>query len=320
MSKRFVPAKGLKNKHFQTLYSSFFKPSLELDFEIERFVFNDGDFTECYWYKTQKNLKKPPVVVLFHGLAGSYKSPYVQSTMQKLSKAGFDSVLVHFRGSLTPNNLPRSYHSGDTQDAKEVLKYIKQKYPNSKLFAIGYSIGGNMLLKLLGELGKDTMFYKAVSVSAPMQLDICADCMQRGFSRFYQYILLKDLKKSLQEKFERFDMQSQIGIQKSQIKDIKTFWEFDNIYTAPIHGFKNAKEYYKRCSSKQFLKDIKTKTLIIHSKDDPFMNIDILPNESEISSKVQLEIYDYGGHVGFISGSVFSPKYWLEDRIVNYFR
>jgi len=319
MYKKFTPAFGLKNKHLQTLYSTFFKPSLNLDFEIERFEFEDTDFTQCYWYKTKNSNKNTPVVMLFHGLAGSYKSPYIQGTMKKLSDVGFDCVLIHFRGCDIPNNLPRSYHSADTQDAKEILNSLQKRYSDNKFYAVGYSIGGNMLLNLLAQLKDASPFEKAISVSAPMQLDICANSMNKGFSRFYQYILLKDLKKALEEKFDRFDMQSLIGIKKSQIKDIKDFWEFDNIYTAPIHGFKTAQNYYKVCSAKQYLKDIQTQTLIIHSRDDPFMSEEILPNADEISPCIELEIYDYGGHVGFISNSIFRANYWLEERIVNYF-
>ena len=155
MPNSFKPAFGLKNKHLQTLYSSFFKKDLKLNFEIETFELDDGDFVDCYWYN---KIKGKDIVVLFHGLAGSYKSPYIQGTMKALSENGFASVLMHFRGcSGRENKLPRAYHSGDTADALAYLKSIKQKYPNSKIFALGYSLGGNMLLKLLGELKKDNI-------------------------------------------------------------------------------------------------------------------------------------------------------------------
>jgi predicted alpha/beta-fold hydrolase len=318
--KSFKSAFGLKNRHFQTLYSSFFKKSPNLNFDIQRFELSDGDFVDCYWYKTHLSKKNTPIVVLFHGLAGSYRSPYIQTTMQKLSDAGFNSVLMHFRGCSTqPNRVARSYHSGETEDAKAFLAHLKQKFPHALLFGVGYSIGGNMLLKLLGEMKEGSPFAKAISISAPLQLDICADVIDKGFSKIYQYVLLKSLKKSLLYKYKTFNMKSLIKNGEKQIKQIKTFWEFDDIYTAPIHGFKTAKNYYKKCSSKQFLKDIKTPTLIIHAKDDPFMSIEILPTADELSQDVKLELYQNGGHVGFISGTIFSPKYWLEDRILEFF-
>ena len=326
MNKKFQTSFGLKNRHIQTLYSSLFTmfpwgrklPKIEL--KIEKFELGDGDFLECYWHNKPKHDSNAPVVILFHGLAGSYKSPYIQGTMQELAKNGFASVLMHFRGcSGIPNNLPRSYHSGESGDALEWLKHVNSSFPNSKIFTIGYSLGGNMMLKLLGELEKNSPITAAISVSAPMQLDICADKMDRGFSKFYQHILLKDLNAALTKKYDRFDMNSHLNLNKSEIKNLKTFWEFDGAYTAPIHGFESAQDYYTKCSSKQFLKDIKTPTLIIHSSDDPFMTTNILPNKDEISQYVTLEVSNNGGHVGFIGGTFFKPEFWLEKRVVNYF-
>ncbi|MEA2098713.1 MAG: hydrolase [Campylobacterota bacterium] len=321
MSKQFKPAFGLSNRHIQTLYSSFFRKSLKLDFKIEKFELPDGDGVDCYWYeKPDKNSSKP-IVILFHGLAGSYKSPYIQGTMQKLSELGFSSVVMHFRGcSGEANKLPRAYHSGDTGDSTLWIQNVKKNFPTSKLFAIGYSLGGNMLLKYLGEKKEDSLLDGAISVSAPLQLDICANKMDKGFSKVYQKHLITNLKLPLEEKYNKHDMESLIGLKKESIKKIRTFWEFDEVYTAPIHGFESAKDYYTKSSSKQFLKDIKTPTLIIHSIDDPFMTPEILPNKDELSESIKLEISSNGGHVGFISGSLFKPSFWLEDRVTKYFK
>jgi len=288
--------------------------------EVEKFVLEDGDFLECYWYNKAKYNSKKSIVILFHGLAGSFKSPYIQSTMSKLDQNGFSSVLMHFRGcSGVSNNLPRSYHSGDSADALAWIKNINSNYPNSKIFTVGYSLGGNMMLKLLGELGENSLITAAISVSAPMQLDICAKQMNKGFSKFYQYILLKELNAAVEKKYNTFDMNSHISLKREEIKNLTTFWKFDNAYTAPIHGFDSAQDYYTRCSSKQYLKKIKTPTLIIHSLDDPFMTSEVLPSDDEISKYINLEISENGGHVGFIGGSFFKPEYWLEKRIVDYF-
>jgi len=317
---QFKAGFGLSNRHIQTLYASLFRKNIELDFEIERFELSDGDFLDCYWLDKPKVEEKKPIVVLFHGLAGSYKSPYIQGAMKELSKAGFASVIMHFRGcSGVENRLARAYHSGETQDAKEWIKHLQKNFLNSTLFAIGYSIGGNMLLKLLGEMQEDSPFKSAISVSAPLQLDICADTMDKGFSKFYQKHLLKSLNTSLEEKYKKHDMNSLLSLKKEDVKNLKTFWEFDDSYTAPIHGFHSAKDYYTRCSAKQFLASIKTPTLIIHASDDPFMTPEMLPNDDEISSFVELEIYPNGGHVGFISGNLCKPCYWLDDRVVRCF-
>ncbi|MEA1893126.1 MAG: hydrolase [Campylobacterota bacterium] len=321
MSTQFKPPFLLKNRHVQTLYSSLFRKIPHHDFDKERFELSDGDFIECYWYNKQNKEDNRPIVILFHGLAGSYKSPYIQGTMKELDSNGFNSVIVHFRSCSGVMNIrASSYHSGKTDDALEFIASLQKRFKNTKFFAIGYSLGGNMLLKLLGELKQSSPFKAAISVSAPMQLDICGDSMDRGFSKIYQHHLMKSLNSSLEEKCDMHDMKSLINLNKKDIKSFRTFWEFDDAYTAPIHGFDSALDYYTKSSSKQFLKYIKTNTLIIHSIDDPFMTPKVIPDEDEISSYVSLEIYPNGGHVGFVEGSFFKPKYWLEKRAVSYFK
>ena len=317
----FKPAKGLANRHIQTLFSTFFRKEIDQKAEVEEFKLDDGDILDCFWYAKEKINKNNPIVVIFHGLSGSFKSPYIQGVIDNLVKNNFVAVLMHFRGcSGTPNYLARSYHSGETKDAKSFIDSIVKKYPQNKLFAVGYSIGGNMLLKLLGELQNESKIIASVSVSAPMQLDITADSINSGFSKFYQYHLLKSLKTTLLSKYKRHDMDSLLNKNEQDIKNIKTFWEFDNIYTAPIHGFNGVNDYYTKSSSRQYIKHIKSNTLIIHALDDPFMNNDILPQKNEIPKNVKLELYQNGGHLGFIGGTIFKPKYWLEGRIVNYFK
>lgn len=316
----FKPTFILKNRHLQTLYAPLFRKQKTPKVEIERFDLNDGDFVECYWYKS-KSLHGRPIVTLFHGLAGSFSSPYIQGVMKSLEKKGFASVLMHFRGcSGKENLLPRAYHSGDTADARAWLSHLKKNHPNSPLYAVGYSIGGNMLLKLLGEDREKTLLTSAVSVSAPIDLDISAKAINKGFSKLYQAHLLKALKVTLLKKYKQFDMSKHITSTVKDIKKIKTIEEFDERYTAPINGFSSAKEYYEKCSAKQYLKDITVPTLIIHALDDPFMTKEILPKKNEkISPSIKLEVSKHGGHVGFVGGSFFKPNYWLEERIANYF-
>ena len=276
---------------------------------------------ECFWHKIDTHSATTPIVIIFHGLAGSYQSPYIQGIVKKLASNGFSSVLMHFRGcSGKENLLSRSYHSGDSGDALEFITHLTNKYTNSKLFGIGYSLGANMLLKLLGEQKELSMLKGAVAVSPPMQLDICADFMDKGFSKIYQKRLLKDLNKALDKKYDLHDMQTLIGLKREDINNLKTFWDFDDVYTAPVHGFKSAQDYYTRCSSKQFLKDIQIPTLIIHAKDDPFMSPEVIPKRDELSCSVTLEVSRHGGHVGFVSGTLLKPIYWSENRVVEFFK
>lgn len=310
----------LSNKHLQTSYATFFrKPFLE-GFEVEDFTLNDGDFIQAYWYNRPKHSSSQPIAVLFHGLAGSYKSPYIQGCVQEFDRLGFASVVVHFRGCADKENLlARSYHSGETQDNLEYLTYLHKYYKNSQLFCVGFSLGGNMLLKLLGEIKQNNLITAAVAVSAPMQLNISAKTINTGFAKIYQRRLLNDLKLSLLKKYEKHDIEKLIHLKKDDVKKIKTIKEFDQLYTAPIHGFLSADDYYEKCSAKQFLKDIKIPTLIIHAKDDPFMTTEVIPNSEEISVDVVLEVSENGGHVGFINGALLKPEYWLEKRVGEYF-
>ena len=261
-----------------------------------------------------------PIVILFHGLAGSYKSPYIQGAVNELSQNGFNTVLMHFRGCTgNDNKHARSYHSGDTADALEFICSVKSEFQESKVYAVGYSLGANMLLKLLAELQEQRLLEKVVAVSPPMQLDICSDKMNSGLSRYYQHRLLRDLKIALDKKYDKHDMYSLIQLKRQDIKTLKTFWDFDGAYTAPIHGFASAQEYYTKSSSRQYLKHIQTPTLIIHSIDDPFMTKEIIPTKEELSESITLELSKKGGHVGFIGGTILKPEYWLEKRIANFF-
>ncbi|WP_297441157.1 hydrolase [Sulfurimonas sp.] len=321
MNKQFKPALGLKNGHLQTIYATFFRKLSAIHFEREKFILSDGDFVECFWHKIQNHQDNTPIVTLFHGLAGSYKSPYIQGTMQELQNAGFSSVLMHFRGCGDEENAKaRSYHSGDTQDAFEFIQSVKKRYPKAKLFAVGYSLGANMLLKLLGEKKEQCILNAAVGVSPPLRLDICATHMNSGFAKIYQAHLLKDLNAALLKKYKKFDMQKLLHLKEQEVSTLDTFWKFDDAYTAPVHGFGSAKEYYEKSSARQYLKQIHIPTLIIHAKDDPFMTPEVLPNAVELSESISLEVSEHGGHVGFISGSFLKPQYWMEKRVVEFFK
>ena len=308
-----------QNPHLQTLYATFYpKPKINTHYQ-QRFTLSDGDFVDCVWYEKPYAEDTRPIVILFHGLAGSVSSPYILRTMQDLHRRGYRVVLMHFRGcSGVPNLLPRSYHSGDTQDAKEWIGYLRQHYPSVPLFAIGFSLGGNMLLKLMGEFSEEQLLQGAVAVSAPMDLALCADRINQGFSKLYQRHLLSPLLAQLLQKYESFEMEKFLGIKVDEVKKLKTFWEFDDAYTAPIHGFKDAKEYYEKSSAKQYLCDIKAPTLILHAKDDPFTGEGVIPSKDEMSQAVSLEVSEYGGHIGFVGGTFSKPEFWLYERMGSY--
>jgi predicted alpha/beta-fold hydrolase len=317
-TKKFTPAFGLSNRHLQTIYSSFFRKDIKLDYEIEEFILKDKDFIECYWLN--KKRANTNIFVIFHGLEGSYKSPYIKGIMKALENMNQAVVLVHFRscGSKV-NNEAKSYHSGDSSDAIEYLKYLHKKYSKANILTIGYSLGANMLLKLLGNDFIDNFIQKSICISAPLDLSICAQVLDSGFSKLYQKHLLKHLKESLLKKYRKHDYKKLIDLDRKRVDKISSIKEFDDLYTSKINNFGSAENYYKINSSKQFLKNVKTKTLVIHSLDDPFMNNEILPFEDELSENCTFEIYENGGHLGFIEGNIFNPKYMLERRILEYF-
>jgi len=311
----------LKNKHFQTIFSTLFRKVPPIDYIIENFSLSDGDFLEVYWSKIPNHNETTPIIILFHGLAGSFASPYIQGATQSFNSEGYSVVVMHFRGCAVKENLlARSYHSGESGDAKEFIQHLHKLFPSSKLYAVGYSLGANMLLKLLGEEQKNSLLTKAVAISAPMQLDICADFINKGFSKYYQSILVKALNKNLERKYNTHNFESLINLKRSDVSNLRTFWDFDGAYTAPIHGFISAQDYYTQSSAKQFLQYIHTPTLIIHALDDPFMSAKILPTEKEVSKNVTLEVSKYGGHLGFISGNILKPVYWTEKRIIEFFK
>ncbi|NRA52708.1 MAG: hydrolase [Gammaproteobacteria bacterium] len=318
--KKFKAATGLQNRHLQTLYPTLLRQCPAIDFTVQQFELEDGDFVDCHWYKKPAMDSKKPIVILFHGLAGSSKSAYIKGMMQHLHSNGYSSVLMHFRGcSERLNRTARAYHSGDTADAKAWIAHLKESYPASPLFAIGYSLGGNMLLKLLAEYSHSSPLSAAVSVSAPIQLASCSATMQHGFAKVYQRYLLRPLKISLLKKFLCHDYMALIGLSVQSIKKINSIEQFDNLYTAKIHGFRDAKEYYKISSAGQYLPNIQCQTLIIQALDDPFMGANIEEEFRELPINISIDTPENGGHLGFVSGSLFKPKYWLEQRISHYF-
>jgi hypothetical protein len=312
--------KGFSNAHVQTVLPSLLNASTKACFVHERFDLDDGDFLDLAWHRLPA-LDTRPVIIIFHGLAGSVYSPYAYRMMKALDTKGFNSVVMHFRGCFKENNtLARAYHSGDTEDAKAFMGSIAENFPDRAVGAVGYSVGGNMLNKLQGELGKASPLFAAVSVCAPVRLALAADYLNRGASRFYQKILLHGLKKSLLKKFNVHDYESLIGLRKEDVGGLNSFREYDDRFTAPIHGFKNADEYYEKSSGYDYIFKIAKETLIIHAQDDPFMPPGVLPDEAVLPPRVSMEVSENGGHVGFVGGSILWPDYWLETRIPEFLR
>ena len=317
---QFRPAMFSGNRHIQTLLPTLLRLNHAMRYEHQEVTLPDGDFVDLAWNRIPQPDQTKPIVVIFHGLEGSIGSPYAKGLLQAVDRRGWNGVLMHFRNcSDRQNRAARTYHSGETTDARFLLQWLQQNYPQAPLSAVGYSLGGNMLLKLLGEMQEQVPLRAAVAVSVPMLLQHCADQMRCGFSRFYQYILLRKMKQKLLSKYQQHDYQQLIGLAREDIQRIRDFWQFDNAFTAPINGFTDAKEYYAKSSCRQFLASIRIPTLIIHSIDDPFMTPEVIPQQHELAASVSVELSEHGGHVGFVSGHLWKPEFWLEKRIMTYF-
>ena len=279
--------------------------------EKERVELDDGDFIDLMWSEARSDT----TVLILHGLEGSIQSSYVKRILNYCNQHQIAAVLMHFRGcSGEPNRLLRSYHSGVTDDLRQIIKHINSR-GKRKIALLGYSLGGNLILKYMGEADTDTSIYCAVAVSVPMRLDICADTMDRGFAKIYQSSLLRRMIKKLNQKQKLIE---QCNISFPAPESMRNFREFDDCFTAPIHGFDGAQRYYQSCSSRQFLPYIEKPVLIIQSVDDPFMSPQVLPSEDELSASVTLELSSHGGHVGFWQSGVLKPNSWLEPRIHRY--
>jgi len=305
----FKPAWWLRNRHAQTIWPSLFRIRPKTVLIRERLELPDGDFLDLDWTASNTG----PLVLLLHGLEGNDKSHYAKSLLKHLSQHGMQAAIMYFRGCNGEiNRLPRAYHSGETSDVSYVVSQLVARYPGRPIYAVGISLGGNVLLKWLGETGHDNPLTGAIAISVPFELANAADQLNRPGSRIYQRHLLDKLQNSLKQRLSHMSL----PIDKDKALSCSTIRQYDELVTAPLHGFSGANDYYAKSSSRQYLSSIQIPTLILHARDDPFMTSEAIPRVDELSDKIILELADAGGHVGFISGySPFKPHYWIEERV-----
>lgn len=315
----FRPAWWLRGGHAQTVFASVARRRIEIELRRERLELPDGDFLDLDWHEDVRGDGGGPLVLILHGLEGSSASPYARGMLRALGERGMRGVVMHFRGcSGEPNRLRRSYHSGETGDLDFVVKELRRREPKIRIGAVGYSLGGNVLLKWLGEKGEaGAVVDAAVAVSVPFDLAQAADRINGGLSRLYQRRLVRCMQRAVVTKMTQVDMD--LGISVEDVRAMRSFWEFDDRVTAPLHGFAGAEDYYARCSSRSFMKGIARPTLVLHARNDPFMTENVIPGRDELSSYVRMEVADDGGHVGFVCGRwPWAARYWLEERVPEY--
>lgn len=308
----FAPAWWLPGPHLQTLWPYSIRRRPHVALRPERIELPDGDFLDLAWTTGTRG----PVVLVLHGLEGCVRSRYALGLLAQVHRRGWRGVVMHFRGcSGEPNRLARGYHSGETGDLQTVVDRLREREPHTPLAAVGYSLGGNVLLKWLGERGPDAPLSAAVAVSVPFDLAASARRLETGFSRIYQRALVRRLRRSIRRKFAARGGPLDL----SDLGRCRTFRAFDDRVTAPLHGFADAADYYRRSSSAAYLHAIRVPTLVIQARDDPFLPAAAIPAPAEVSEAVRLEVQAHGGHVGFVTGRLpWRAGYWLETRIPHY--
>jgi uncharacterized protein len=315
----YSPAWWLPGPHARTIWGRFFRQTPPLETRVERWDTDDGDFIELV--RLDADAGRPHLVML-HGLEGTARSHYARGLFLEAARRGWAADLLLFRGcGNEPNRARRFYHSGETGDLDTVARRLFAADREAPFVFVGVSLGGNVLLKWLGELGDtvDRRIRGAAAVSVPFDLARACRYIDRGFSRVYQRHFLQSLRRKALAKLERYpDLAS-----RERVEAARTLYDFDDVVTAPVHGFENADDYYARSSSIHFLDDIRVPTLLLSAYDDPFLPGEVLDEVVGIAAsnpQIETEFLMKGGHVGFIAGqNPLRPFYYAERRVAQFF-
>ena len=305
-----------KNGHWETIVPALFR-KLNIPYERERFILPDGDFLDLDILNQEK--MDAPIVLLFHGLEGSSNSQYMKGFSRLFHDAGMRCIAVNFRScSGELNKKLISYHSGATQDIHTLITHFANKYPNSLLHAMGFSLGGNALLKYMGENPRliPNQLQKVACISVPIDLAGSSTQLAKPMNQLYMRQFLKSLNNKMVEKSKQFPN----TIDVTRIHQIKDFWEWDSQFTAKINGFKDAAAYYQASNALQFLGAIQIPTLLINALNDPFLSAGCFPEKlAKQHALFTFEQCSYGGHVGFAE-SFPNSQYWHESRVLDFFK
>jgi len=300
-----------KNPHIQTIFPALFAQG-KFVYRRETIETPDADFLDLDFF----NEGHSKLIVFIHGMESNSEDNCIRRSLNFLKENNFSILIINLRGcgGKLNRHFPRSYHSGLTQDLNTVLEHISSSYSYQEIYLIGLSIGGNIVLKYLGEKTSriNPKIKKAISISAPINLRSSADALAKPANQIYMRHLLDKLGSKL----------------KANLNHLKTFHEYDNLYTAPLHGFKDAEDYWTQASAKPKLKDIRIPTLIISALDDPFLGPECFPSQQDINPEyISLYQPNYGGHLGFVDfdfkiGIIprLSIKFSLEKQILDFLK
>ncbi|GMR12024.1 MAG: hydrolase [Gemmatimonadota bacterium] len=314
----FRPPWWLKGRHAQTLAGKLLKAKPKLVLHRERVDTPDGDFIDLDFMPEPRSPR--PIVLVLHGLEGSARRSYVLTMLAALEAQGLWGVGLNFRScSGEPNRTPRFYHSGETGDLAQVLGMLSQRFPGSPIGAVGFSLGGNALLKYLGEVGgsEGAPPRVAAAISVPFDLSAGARMLEAGFmGRLYTFYFMRMLRRKTRLKREIL----REAVDVDAVLRTKTLRAFDELATAPLHGFSGAEDYYARSSSAGFLDRIRVPTLLLHSLDDPFLPASAVPKDAVYRNPLLTGVFTQrGGHVGFIGGGrPLRPRPWAEEEAARF--
>ena len=308
----YKPSYLFRNSHFSTIYPNLFRKVTAVNQQRERLELDDGDFMDIDWSYGLNTTTSKRVAVVIHGLEGSAQRQYMMGLIKHLNNNFWDVAAVNLRNcSGEANRLYQSYNAGVSDDLHSIIKYVIDKeYPTIAI--CGFSLGGNITLKYIGERAIPTQVKFAVAISVPCDLYNSLSEINKSNNSIYRKRFIKSLKKNLHEKQKLFPDK----ISTSDINSCTSIIDIDDVYTSTAHGFSDAMDYYAQCSSKQFLKKIRIPTLIINAKNDSFLGDSCYPvEEAKVNSHLFLEIPDFGGHVGFYDANNI---YYSEWRIIDF--
>ncbi|MBZ4394279.1 MULTISPECIES: hydrolase [unclassified Myxococcus] len=310
----FVAAPGLTNEHAQTIYANFVRPRHAPPLKRQRRELPDGDFVDL---DTFDGPSGAPHVVALHGLESSSQAGYITAILRGAAQRGWGATALNFRScSGEPNRLARTYHSGHIDDALGLLRDLRARV-TGPLFAVGFSLGANVLCRLLEDQGEEAPVRAAASISAPYDLDACCAKLDGPgpFHRIYRERFLRTLKSKARAKLKRFPN----AFDGRAMEAARTVRQFDHAVTAPLHGFNSAEHYYAESSSGPRLHAIRKPTLLISAEDDPMLQAPVIPPEAKDNPHLSVVLTPHGGHVGFVAGKLHRPRFWAEDQALAFF-
>ncbi len=313
----FSPAWLLRNRHVQTLWGKLARKLPPAPTRLERWDTPDGDFIELHRIAGEPG---SPRLVILHGLEGTIRSHYAQGLLHETNRRGWGADLLIFRSCGSEmNRARRFYHSGETSDIAFVIDRLVAAEPGRSIIAAGVSLGGNVLLKYLGERGETVppQVKAATAVSVPFDLARSSIQIQRGFARVYQWHFMRSLRRKAAAKLDQFPDIAPADA----LPGLRTMYDFDDVITAPLHGFADADDYYRKSSSIGWLHGIRRPTLLLSATDDPFLPPDVFDRVREIAARNRWLTLDFpprGGHAGFISGDGRRLKYFAEQRVCDF--